>query len=312
MSALALPDPQAVAVAHVGDLIAQAHVARAECRDVETAKEIKRRLDAVHRYLDDKRARVAVEREVRLTEILIAKLLGPAENHGPATFTSSEGSGIARMDRQRFRALAEHEDAVLALLDQGITKRAQILRRLEQRARAAEAPPLPAGPFGVLYADPPWRYDDATPNRAVENHYPTMAVEDICALDVPAADDAALFLWATAPKLREALAVVDAWGFTYRTNAVWVKPQLGMGYWVRGRHELLLIAKRGDMRPPTEDARPPSVFLARRAQHSAKPPEVYGLIERMYPHLPRVELFARTTRDGWACWGNEVAEGVAS
>lgn len=104
--------------------------------------------------------------------------------------------------------------------------------------------------YGVIYADPPWRYDDATPNRAVENHYPTMSNEEICALPVPAADDCVLYLWATAPKLREALEVMEAWGFNYRTHAIWDKVKIGMGYWFRGQHELLLIGTRGDVRTP--------------------------------------------------------------
>jgi N6-adenosine-specific RNA methylase IME4 len=133
-----------------------------------------------------------------------------------------------------------------------------------------------------------------------------MALEDICALEVPAADDAVLFLWATAPKLMEAGSVMTAWGFDYRTCMTWVKDRIGMGYWARGRHELLMIGRRGDFphRPPK--ARPDSVIEAPRAAHSRKPEVVYDLIERMFPDLPRVELFARSRREGWDAWGNEA------
>jgi len=84
-----------------------------------------------------------------------------------------------------------------------------------------------------------------------------------------------------------------------------------MGYWVRIRHELLLIASRGDMPHPAPSARPDSVIEAPRREHSRKPDEVYDLIERMYPVLPRIELFARQARPGWNVWGNEVAAETA-
>jgi len=136
-----------------------------------------------------------------------------------------------------------------------------------------------------------------------------MELEAICALPVAeiATDNAILFLWATSPKLAEALRVVEAWGFTYRSSAVWVKSQLGMGYYFRQQHELLLVATRGDMPAPAPDARPRSVYESPREAHSAKPVAFYEFIERMYPNLPRIELFARGTREGWVGWGNEIA-----
>lgn len=183
------------------------------------------------------------------------------------------------------------------------------LRREGRRRSAAEkvAPTLPPGQFGLIYCDPPWRYDHAcTQSRAIENQYPTMTIDEICALEVPAAEDCVLFLWATAPKLREALRVVEAWGFTYKTHAIWDKQKIGMGYWFRGQHELLLVAVRGDVSPPPEDARVASVLAYPRNGHSEKPAEVYGLIQAMFPHTRRIELFARGKRKGWATWGNEA------
>jgi N6-adenosine-specific RNA methylase IME4 len=183
--------------------------------------------------------------------------------------------------------------------------------RAERAAALAEAPDMAAlGPFGVLYVDPPWRYEHAvSDSRAVENQYPTMELGDLKALssDVPAADDAVLFCWATSPKLAEAMDLLAAWKFDYRTCMVWVKDKIGMGYYARQQHELLLIAKRGEPPTPEPEDRPASVITAPRpAQHSAKPVEFYEAIERMYPDLPRVELFARTRRLGWATWGNEA------
>ena len=165
--------------------------------------------------------------------------------------------------------------------------------------------------FPIIYADPPWRYENppiGATNRAIENHYPTMSLEEICALPVAqlATENAVLFLWATAPKLAECMKVIEAWGFNYRTNMVWVKDKIGMGYHVRNQHELLLIAKRGEVPVPLPEARVSSVLKAPRVEHSAKPAEFYGVIERMYPELPKIELFSRASREHWAAWGNQV------
>jgi N6-adenosine-specific RNA methylase IME4 len=187
--------------------------------------------------------------------------------------------------------------------------------RLERRALALEdrreaLQDVPAGQYRVIYADPPWRYEHVeTENRAIENHYPTLELAEICALPVStlAADDAVLFMWATSPKLAEAMQVIEAWGFNYRTCMVWVKDAIGMGYYARQRHELLLIAVKGHPPVPATDARPDSVQEWPRGRHSEKPHLFYDLIERMYPNWARLELFARNTREGWDCWGNEVA-----
>ena len=185
-------------------------------------------------------------------------------------------------------------------------RQAEKARRVAEIARSMPPDLTTLGSFGVLYADPPWRYEpgSTTPDRVVENHYPTMALEDICGLKVPADDNAVLFLWATSPKLAEAMEVVAAWGFTYKTCLVWVKDRVGTGSYARQRHELLLVATRGAPGTPVE-ARD-SVIEARRREHSVKPDVVYEVIEGMYPHLPRVELFARRPRHGWAAWGNQA------
>jgi N6-adenosine-specific RNA methylase IME4 len=118
-----------------------------------------------------------------------------------------------------------------------------------------------------------------------------------------------LFLWTTSPHLHEAFEVLGAWGFEYVSNVAWLKDKIGLGYWVRNQHELLLIARRGDMPTPPPANRPSSVINAPRREHSRKPDEAYALIERMYPTLPKIELFARSAREGWAAWGNEAPAG---
>lgn len=164
--------------------------------------------------------------------------------------------------------------------------------------------------YPVIYADPPWRYENppiGATSRAIENHYPTMTLEEICAMPVSdlATDDAILYLWATAPKLAECFEVIKAWGFEYRTNIVWDKEKIGMGYHARNQHELLLICKRGNIPPPAAGTQPSSVHREARTAHSAKPHFYYEMIEGAYPGLPKIELFCRTPRDGWAVWGNQ-------
>lgn len=215
-------------------------------------------------------------------------------------------AALEPQERNELLSVAKSEGWSVADITAEVRRR-KTARRIGQAA--GEAPALAAkGLYQVLYVDPPWRYEDAEPSRAVENNYPTMSLDEICALkdDLPAAGDSVLFMWATSPKLEESLAVVNAWDFTYRTCMAWVKDKIGMGYYARQQHELLLIAKRGELPIPAPETRPSSVLAAPRTTHSTKPTEFYELIERMYPQLSKVELFARNERQGWERWGNQV------
>lgn len=184
---------------------------------------------------------------------------------------------------------------------------ARRVRRQRRQAALPPAPRLPRGPFELIYADPPWQLGNPDGAYAPENHYPTMPLEEIKAIQAPAAADALLFLWAVNCLLPEALEVLRAWGFTYKTNLCWDKGSIGLGVWTRNRHELLLVGRKGKYPPPAEELRPSSLFAAKRGRHSEKPQPVYELIERAYPSASKLELFARgTPRPGWAAWGNEV------
>ena len=211
-------------------------------------------------------------------------------------------------------------DLVHTLREAGYRARRQAATA-DRLARIAEtARPLPTGArrYPVILADPPWQYEAGalplTASGGVRYHYPLMADAEIEALPVSglAATDAVLYLWATAPKLESALAVMRAWGFDYRSSAVWLKQAAdgglhkGTGYWFRGQHELLLVGKRGAFPAPHFGTAPLSVIEAERTAHSAKPAAVHALIERLWPDLDRIELFARAPRDGWQTWGNEV------
>jgi N6-adenosine-specific RNA methylase IME4 len=172
--------------------------------------------------------------------------------------------------------------------------------------------------YPVILADPPWDYrlynEESGSSRAAAEQYPTMGLDEICALPISnlATDGAVLFLWTPAPQLQESLRVLAAWGFEYKTHVVWVKDKIGLGHFIRGQHELLLIAIRGDMPCPLPANRLPSVITAPRREHSRKPDEAYALIEGMYPELPKIELFARDAREGWSAWGNQAPAGKHS
>jgi len=164
------------------------------------------------------------------------------------------------------------------------------------------------GRFGVIYADPPWSYRDLGHTRRIDRQYPILSVRDIAALPVQdiALPDAVLFLWIPVPLLRDGLSVMGAWGFDYKSNLVWDKEIFGMGHYARIQHEHLLLGTTG--KPGTSaDHGISSVIRERRGKHSVKPPEFYRLIERMYPALPRIELFARNLQSGWVSWGNDPA-----
>lgn len=163
--------------------------------------------------------------------------------------------------------------------------------------------------YDVIYADPPWRYNfSKSKSRKIENQYKTMTLEDIKNLNVPSADNSVLYLWATAPKLLEALEVMKAWGFQYKTNAIWDKVRIGMGYWFRGRHELLLVGIKGKFSPPDPSLRIASVFSKMRGAHSEKPSYVRHIIGIWFKNERKLEMFAREKTDGWDVHGDDVAE----
>jgi N6-adenosine-specific RNA methylase IME4 len=187
---------------------------------------------------------------------------------------------------------------------------------------------LPAGPFDVIVADPPWMYQKAPGTKGAglgadgiaELQYPTMTNEQIAALPVRqvAADNAHLFLWCTNPGLwgnRFSTVtphdIAAAWGFQYKTLITWVKTTAdgdpsggGMGWFFRGCTEHVIYATRGRAGIPAE-LREPNVIMAPRLRHSEKPPEFMWMVERVTTGR-RLEMFARTRRKGWEAWGNQT------
>lgn len=186
------------------------------------------------------------------------------------------------------------------------------IHRAERRTQAVEAvkeaAKLPDTKYRVIYADPPWQYGDAGYGSGpAEFHYPTMNLRQICDLPISemAAESSVLFLWATSPMLPEALQVVESWGFIYKASFIWNKIKHNVGHYNSVRHEFLLIATRGGCLPDCSQL-PPSVVSIERGEHSVKPEEFRKIIDSMYPHGKRVELFARKKTEGWDVWGNQA------
>ena len=170
----------------------------------------------------------------------------------------------------------------------------------------------------MIYADPPWRYTQKGLQGAAEKHYPTMGIDEICALPVAdlAAPDSVLFLWATFPQLPEALRLIKAWGFQYKSVAfVWLKKNrkseswfYGLGFWTRGNAEVCLLGITPDFKAK-EQIKSHAVhqIVEEPIQaHSVKPDEVRKRIVTLMGDVPRIELFARQRATGWDAWGDEL------
>lgn len=159
--------------------------------------------------------------------------------------------------------------------------------------------------FSTIYADPPWLYGNQGTRGATGDHYGGMTAAEVAALPVKdiVADDAHLHLWTTNAFLFDAREVIEAWGFTYKSCFVWVKPQMGMGNYWRVSHEFCLFGVRGSASFGSRSEM--SWREWRRGRHSAKPEPMYELIEKVSPS-PYVELFARRRREGWSAWGNQI------
>lgn len=224
---------------------------------------------------------------------------------------------VAHADVLKATGRTDEAQALLTTLNEKSVHAAfeAITKPVRSEEKRREAQGLPDDVFNVVYADPAWEYNNVGLNGAANHHYSTMRSETIYnlprQLGLCVADNAVLFLWVTNPFLQEGLECISRWGFVYKTHLVWVKTELekpGIGWYVRGRHELLLIATRGSFTPLNEHISPPigSVLEAPIREHSRKPDEVYEIIERLYPNCNYIELFARHRRDGWHSWGDEV------
>lgn len=174
------------------------------------------------------------------------------------------------------------------------------------------------GQFGTILADPPWRFQNRTGKMAPEhrrlNRYSTMSLKEIKELPIGqlALPDSHLYLWVPNALVREGLEVMEAWGFTYKTNLIWYKIRKdggpdgrGVGFYFRNVTEMVLFGVRGSLRTLKPGRTQVNIILARKREHSRKPDEIYDVIEACSPG-PYLELFARYHRPGWTQWGDEM------
>jgi N6-adenosine-specific RNA methylase IME4 len=226
------------------------------------------------------------------------------------TIAVSLAAGLVKQSRETQLKAAREPTRAPLLIKQKL--RAEKEAALAQRQRA-----LPNERFGVVYADPPWRWEpysrETGLNLAAENHYATMTLQAIKELDVAsiAADDSVLLIWATVPMLPQALETLKAWGFEYKSCFTWGKDRAGTGYWNRNQTEHLLIGTRGNVPAPAPGTQSSSLVIAPVGSHSEKPETFCRLIEDYFPNLPKIELFARRHREGWCVWGAEAPEGCS-
>ena len=233
--------------------------------------------------------------------------------------------GFNQKQAERFETLAKHPEIVAQAKTEAreaddIVSRSFVLEKIKAKEKEAKADErreglqdpsnFPDNIFQVVYCDPPWQYNNSGFNSSAEQHYPTMSMDELKAMPVKdlRAENAVMFMWATNPLLKEAIDLMETWGFEYKTNIVWVKDrQINLGFYVYGQHELLLIGTSGSMLPIGD--KPSSVMTGANNIHSKKPESTYETIEAMYPNLKYIELFARNTpRKGWVKWGNEVGK----
>lgn len=258
---------------------------------------------------------------------------GNAKKLQPATFTLDD-IGLNKFQARRYQLEAalpeeDYREWVQKTLDGGTEElTATRLRKLAKQHTAQQATDTPETQevtsdeatglcgnlhelaesglkFHAIYADPPWKYGNQSTRAATDDHYPTMTVEQICAEPViELADEwCHLYLWTTTSFLQDAFKVIAAWGFVYKSNMVWVKPQMGIGNYVRVSHEHLLIATKGDKR--TNGKSQMSWIQADRTKHSRKPREFREVVERMSDG-PYLEMYGRERIDGWMVYGNQI------
>ena len=222
--------------------------------------------------------------------------------------------GVGRAAVEKILTIAAHAPELLDKIITGEIKTSEAQRQVRRAATQERVSALPDDIYRIIYADPPWKYGDerntgdGRESTSATYHYATMARSELEALEIKkiAADDCVLLCWATFPLLPDALTVVKAWGFTYKTAFVWDKTRGAFGHYHTAEAELLLVATRGDGVPEV-DKRVPQIHRLARGEHSAKPDYWRALIDQLWPSGQRIILFHRGGEvPGWDTWGAEA------
>lgn len=199
----------------------------------------------------------------------------------------------------------EAPPSIIKRLDEGKLSVDTAYKMITQKTRNLPKQPAPSGDFDVILCDVPIAFENETIRGAAANHYTTMTLEELKTFQVPSFQDCIMFFWIAPSVLIEGLEILRAWNFKYKTHFVWNKDKFGTGSWMRNQHETLIIAIKGKM--PTPAKLFSSIINAERKEHSKKP-EIYSMIEEMYPKRTYLELFSRSkdSRKGWTFHGNET------
>ena len=184
------------------------------------------------------------------------------------------------------------------------------IKKKEREEKTEKAKPI-KGKYNIVYADPPWKYNDKQNNDKMggaDKHYNTMTIKELCDMPIKdkTEDNAVLFLWVTSPLLEESFKIINAWGFKYKSSFVWDKVKHNMGHYNSVRHEFLLIGIKGSYTPENIKLFDSVQSIERSKKHSEKPEKFREIIEVLYPNGKKIELFARTKTKNWKVWGDEV------
>jgi N6-adenosine-specific RNA methylase IME4 len=256
-----------------------------------------------------------VESDTNIAQLVGKSEPSESENRGRGTLGEiAKRAGVSHTTAEQYDAIqrkgTEEQKAEVAEGKSSIKKVYTQIQKAE-RLEKNKATEWPKGKYRVIYADPPWQYGDERAggnHGGAVDHYNTMGINELKNMPIVslAEDNAVLFLWATAPLLPEALELINAWGFKYKTNFIWDKVKHNMGHYNSVRHELLLIATKGSCTPDNVELFDSVQSIERTDRHSEKPEEFRKIIETLYIYGNKLELFARKSVEGWEVFGNEI------
>ncbi len=268
--------------------------------------------------LEDVERRKAKERKISNLKVgaksPVRQDLAEREQNGKALEKAAKQCGVSYETVRRAKKVLEEAPETLKqeVLNSkvSIDKAFRAVQKQERR-KSYQKMEWPKGKFRVILADPPWSYEMKKPGHGdTDDHYDTLSIEQICQLPVRDLVDqeCVLFLWVTVPLLEKVFAVLDAWGFSYRTSFVWDKGGKNIGSYSFVNHEYLILATYGTKPLTPEGDKPDSLMrMEKSRKHSEKPEEFRAMIDAMYPNGNRIELFGRKKVEGWQVYGNDEA-----
>lgn len=316
----------------------QAYQAIMEAKSVDELKELHDKAEALRLYVKQQGeslemqnvcAELKLRAERRAGELLREMERGGGGDRRSNEFQTSQAetfeseysraideANISRSTAHRWQTIAElpEDDFEREIVETKNNSGELTSSRMLQKARRFTAkdkpqPQPPEGKYRVIYADPPWKYNDSGLDDYghAERHYPPLTISELCALPVGelSEENAVLFLWVTSPLLEECFKVINAWGFKYKSSFVWDKIKHNYGHYNSVRHEFLLICTKGSCTPDVQKLYDSVQEIERTEIHSEKPEEFREIIDTIYPNGNRIELFARKEAERWETWGNE-------